>query len=135
MPTNTSPRIGKFPTTTVAWSDGSAFNGFALVGLIPATDGVTSYTEGDFGLMFPSERLPAFSIIPISNGLFNASLGLYYNADISPINTTYNLRYYDTTKRLIAGPSSPFTVSADPVVLPALTLTAPITGGTAPTPN
>lgn len=131
-----NPRVGKFPTTTLNWSNGVHFNGFALLALIPPTDGTVSYTEGDFGLIDPTEPLPQFAQIPISDGLFNSALGLYYNADISPPNTTYNLSYYDTTGRLIAGPSAAFSVSTAVIDnLPVLTLPVPSAGGTIPTPN
>lgn len=131
-----NPRVGKFPQTGINWSDGSAFNGFLLVSLVPPTGSGGTYTEGNFGLVYPAEQLPPFAVIPIQQGLLNSSLGLYFNADISPPNTTYIARWYDTTKRLISGPSSAFSVTADPIstlVIP--TLTAPSAGGTAPTPN
>lgn len=130
------PRIGKFPGTTLNWSNGVHFNGFALFALIPPTDGTVSYPEGDFGLIDPTETLPQFAQVPISDGLFNSALGLFYNADISPPNTTYNLSYYDTTGRLIAGPSASFSVTVDPIsTLPTLTLPVPSAGGTIPVPN
>ncbi len=133
----TPPRIAKFPQSpTIQWSDGTNFNGFCLIGYIPPTDGVTSYTQTDYGKQSPAEILPTFAVIPIVDGLYNASLGLFWNADISPPNSTYNARYYDTTKRLIAGPSVAFSVTSDPIsTIPAATLTVPIAGGTAPTPD
>lgn len=135
MPT-TSPRIAKFPSTTIQWSDATNFNGFILISLVPSTLSGTTYTEGDFGYISPTEVLPAFAVIPIQNGLINQSLGLYFSVDISPPNTTYIARFYDTTKRLISGPSVAFSVTADPIsTLTIPSLTTPSAGGTAPVPN
>lgn len=129
-----APRIAKFSTSTLTWSDGAAFNGFALIGLVMPTSGTdwSFATRGDF---VPGQRLPTFAMIPITNGLFNTSVGLYYNEDIKPQNTQYVLWYYDSTRRQIAGPSTKFTVTADPLTLPSLTLTAPSLGSTNPTPD
>ncbi len=135
MPT-TTPRIAKFPQTTISWTTGDTFNGFLLVSLVPATLSGTTYTEGDYGYVYPSEQLPPFAIIPIQAGLLNSSLGLYFNEDISPPNTTYIARWYDTTKRLISGPSAAFSVTTDPIsTLTIPTLTAPSAGGSPPVPN
>lgn len=132
----TTPRIGHFPTTQVTWSDGTLFNGFCLVAFVPSTNADGTYTEINFGHASPTEKFPQFAPIPIVEGLYNPSLGLYYNQDISPPGSTYIARYYDTTKRLIAGPSIAFSVASDPIsTLPAATLTVPTSGGTAPTPN
>lgn len=133
---NTSPRIAKFPSTTITWDNGSNFNGFILISLVPPILSAITYTEGDFGFISPTEKLPPFAVIPIQNGLINQGLGLYFSLDISPPNTTYIARWYDTTKRLISGPSSAFSVTTDPIstlTIPALT--APSAGGTAPVPN
>lgn len=131
-----TPRIGKFPTTTVIWSDGTLFNGFALISYVPATGGAGTYTETDFGRTSPAEQLPQFAMVPIIDGLYNTALGLYFNAEISPPGSTYIARIYDTTKRVIGGPTAPFTVTTDPInSIPSMTLTVPTSGGTAPTPN
>ena len=131
-----NPRIGLFPQVQLLWTDGMPFNGFVLVGLIPPILDSVTYTEGDYGLAFPTDPLPQFAIIPIINGYLNQSVGLYYNADISPPNTTYNARFYDTTKRLIAGPSPAFTVNSSPInSIPSPLLEVPSPGGTPPTPD
>lgn len=129
------PRSGKFPQTQITWSDGSIFNGFLLVSLVPPILSAISYTEGDFGLTYPTAQLPPFATIPIQNGQLNSNLGLFYNADISPPNTTYIARWYDTTKRLVSGPGSPFTVDSDPIALTIPSPTVPSSGGTPPVPN
>ncbi len=130
-----SPRVGHFPQTTIQWSSGDNFNGFCLIAFIPPLGGGGTYLETDLGLIDPSDKLPQFANCPIQNGLLNASLGLYFNADISPPNSTYTASFYDTTKRRIAGPGSPFTVTTDPFSLTIPTLVAPTTGGVAPSPD
>ena len=133
---NPTPKVAKFPQTEIFWSDGTKFNGFCLISLVPPIYNGITYTEADFGLMYPSETLPQFSMIPIQNGRLNSSLGLYFNADISPVGTSYISRWYDTTKRLIAGPSGAFIVAENPMTGLAIpNLPAPSTGGDAPTPN
>lgn len=128
--------MGKFPTTSVAWSDGTLFNGFALIGYIPSTGTGGTYTEIDYGHASPTEKLPQFAVIPVVEGVYNQSLGLYYSEDCSPPGMTYNLRMYDTTKRLITGPTAAFSVTTDPIsTIPSFTLTVPTSGGTAPTPD
>ncbi len=130
-----TPRVGKFPSTLIQWSDSTNFNGFILISFVPPISG-TTYTETDYGMISPTETLPQFAIIPIADGRINQSLGLFYNADISPPASTFIARWYDTTKRLISGPSSAFSVTTDPITtLTIPTLTAPSTGGTPPTPN
>jgi len=128
MPT---PRTGHFPQTPIKWSSGDLFNGFCLIAFVPSV----GYSETDLGLIDPTDRLPQFANVPIQNGLLNSSLGLYFNADISPPASTYTASFYDTTKKLIAGPGSPFTVTTDPISLTIPTLTVPTSGGTAPTPD
>ncbi len=134
---SSSARIGLFPQVQIFWDDAvTVFNGFALFGLIPPTLQSVSYEEGDFGLTYPSETLPQFAKVPIVNGYLNGSTGLYYNEDISPPNTTYNVRFYDTTKRLIVGPSDPFTVASNRInSIPAPVLETPSAGGDAPSPD
>lgn len=131
------PRTATFnQTTQVTWSDGSLFNGFALVGLVVPLDGTsTPYATVAMGDFYPQYRLPQFTVCPIINGVFNNSVGLYYNEDISPPNTQYAYWVYDVTGKRIAGPSALFSVSSSPVALPALTLTVPTVGSTPPTPD
>ncbi len=132
----TPPRVAKFPTTDVTWSDGTTkFNGFALIGFIPPIRSAVTYTENDFDNAMPAEALPNFAIIPIIQGQFNGSCGLFWTTDAAPPGLTYNISYYDTTGRLVSTVSSPFTVTADPISLPSQTLTIPTSGGVAPTPN
>ena len=130
------PRVGLFPQGRILWSDGKPFNGFALFGLIPPTADGISWLEGDLGLSFPTVTLPQFAKVPIVKGYLNSSCGLFYNEDISPPETTYNVRFYDTTKRLIDGPSAAFTVTTNPInSIPEPTLTTPNPGGTLPSPD
>lgn len=133
----TPPRIGKFPQAVKTWTDGNNFNGYALIAYIPSTGGAGTYTEIDYSISSSApEILPQFAIVPVIDGVYNPSVGLYFNADLQPPASTYTISFYDTTNRLISGPSAPFSVTADPIsTIPSATLTAPTSGGTAPTPN
>jgi len=134
MPT---PQTGKFSqSVTVQWTDGTNFNGFLLAGIVPPSDGVTAWTSVSMGDNYPAATLPVWARIPIVDGKFNASSGLFFNSDITPPGSKYVIYYYDSTGRRIAGPSASISVTSDPIdSLPAVTLTAPSTTGTAPTPN
>jgi len=131
---STPLRIGKFPQDRLLWDNGANFNGYAWISVIPG-DNECEYTTGQTGNSFPAETLPQFSVIPIVEGRYNSSLGLFYNADISPPGSTYIARFYDTTQCcLIAGPTDPFIVDSNPIdSIPAVTLPTPTEGGTAPT--
>jgi hypothetical protein len=74
-------------------------------------------------------------MIPIDQGRFNDSIGVYYNTDITPPNTTYIAYYYDANRNPIAGPSSPFSVTSDTFTPPALTLLTPADSAAAPVPD
>ena len=130
-----TPRVGKFPqTTTVAWSDGTKFTGFAYIGLIDPTYGTSDdATSTDWLMFYPQIKVPDRAIIPIVEGKYNNSLGLYYNADLTPPNSTYKMILYDSTKRAVTALSAAFSVTADPIsTLPAPTPTAPTAGSSFP---
>lgn len=134
-----SPRVGKL-TGTITWSDGSSFNGFAVVGLVLPTSSGTAWPELTLEPGSPRQRLPLWSTIPIINGAFNQQLGLWFNEDINPPNTKYIIYYYDTSLKTPAvgvpsGIGDAFTVTADPTTPPTYTLTAPIAGTAVPTPD
>ena len=124
-------------SVTISWSNGDAFSGFLLVGLVVPISG-TAWAELDLGGQAPGERLPLFTKVPVVNGKFDNTVGIIYNTSISPPNTKYACWYYDQSSyppRQIAGPSTLFTVTAATLTPRALTLTAPTAGTVAPTPD
>jgi len=136
VPSN--PRVGKFPQTAeITWSDDSLFTGILYVALVPPeyseNDDATSV---DYQAFYPGQKIPTRVGIPIVNGLFNNSLGLFYNEDLSPPNSRYACRLYDITGRAVTSMSSLFEVNSDPIdSLPSLSPTAPAVGDTIPQPN
>lgn len=131
-----APRIALCDgTVNITWSDGSAFNGFILVNLIPPTDGVTQWSEVDYGNLYPGLRLPIYQRIPIIDGQLNTSCGLYYNVDLVPPGSVYQAYFYDSTGRKIAGPSANFTVSSSPFQPTVPSLTVPTGPGSGTTPD
>lgn len=135
---STNPRSGKFDSSvTVSWSDGTLFTGYAYVGLIPPTYGVsddaTYLTIRNFGSS-PS-RVPDRIPVPIIEGKYNNTVALWYNADLVPPNSQYEMKLYDSTKRSVSSFSAPFTVSSDPFTPPVITPTAPTVGSNVPQPN
>ena len=74
-------------------------------------------------------------MVPVIGGTINSSAGLFYNVDLAPPGSAYIATYYDTTKRAVSTTSLVFTVSSTPVTLPALTIVAPTSFGSSPTPD
>lgn len=136
-----TPRKAKFSQTqSFTWSTGEAFSGAAIIGVvIPTTGGTaeTVYPEINYGDHSENYPLPKnFARVPIHNGRLTDALGLWYNADITPPNTQYVHYIIDSTNRVVAGPGTFFTVSSDPITLPTLTLTSPVTtNAVAPVPD
>lgn len=117
-------------TGTVSWSDGTPFNGFALIGFRE----LTSWTIFTLSHQGQRLRIPKWQKIAITDGAFEQKAELRYNADINPPGSQYVAFYYDSTKKAIGGASAYFTVSAGTVAIPQVTLTVPSAGG-APTPD
>lgn len=128
------PRIGKFSqSATVSWSDGTAFNGFLLVGIALPTLSGTAFTAALYGNSGVAPRLPQFVKVPISEGFYNSSCGLFYTSDITPPGTLfYSWLYTGGTSgvpaRMVSGPSSSFSVTSDTITPPTLTPTTPSAG-------
>lgn len=119
----------------VLWSDGSKFNGFVLIALALPKDGGFEYAQVVVSNDYPAQRLPQFQRIAIAEGLYDGNGRLIFTADMQPPNTRYCAYYYDSTGRLIAGPTALFAVTSSPVTLVAPTLTAPVTNTVAPSPE
>ncbi len=133
-----TPRVGKFPQDTeITWSDGSLFTGILYVALVPpeyAED--DDATSVDYLAFYPPQKIPTRVGIPIVEGQFNNSLGLFFNEDLAPPNSRYACRLYDITKRAVTSMSALFEVDNDPIdTLPSLNPTAPVVGDTIPQPN
>ncbi len=119
--------------TPVTWSNGANFTGILRVGIVVPSFGVDTDSEGVTVLnVTPTLNLPLNTIFPVTNGKIDQSTELLYNASISPPNSQYVCWFYDSVGRLIAGPSTQFSVTSTPVTLPVLTLTAPVVGSTIP---
>lgn len=136
-----TPRISKFSQTqNFTWSNGDLFNGAAIIALvIPTQDGTSAtvwpdanYGDTDILLTLPK----SFARVPINDGKLNDTLGLFYNADITPPNTQYVHYITDSNNKVVAGPGALFTASSGFITLPTLTINAPIsTGAVIPVPG
>ena len=138
MPAPSLPSVATLSqTASIAWSDGTLFNGFLLIGLVVPITG-TAWAELDLGGQSPGERIPLYTKVPVIEGQFSNEVGVIYNTSISPPNSKYACWYYDNSNypvRQIAGPSTLFTVTSATLTPPALTLTVPTAGTVAPTPD
>jgi hypothetical protein len=124
------------PAGTVTWASGENFSGFLVVGIVVPVDGsAVAWPEVNFGNSLPSTRLPLWFIIPIKDSVYVSGIGVFYTADISPPNTRYAAYYYDLAMKQVAGPSTLFQATAPTFTVPPLTLTAPVAGTVAPTPD
>lgn len=123
MPTN----IGK-PTNTLTWSDGSNFSGYVRIQIsLPS-----GYDQAFIISNIIEQMIPLDYIFPVNNGVIDNSIGVWYNSDISPFGTTYAWSAYDTTFKLISGPSASFTVSSSSFTLPSLTISTSTPAPTMP---
>jgi len=124
MATYQLPQVGS-PTGTISWSDGTAFNGYALIGLKGMSGGGTTWPT----IALKSGRtVPIWAECPILNGQFLDNCGVVYNSELVPPNTQYVAWYYDSNSVLVSTVSAAFTVSTSTFSIPALTLTAPSVG-------
>jgi hypothetical protein len=131
------PQIGKL-TGTITWSDGSNFNGFAVIGLVFPTSSGAAWPELSLEPNSFRQRIPQWSVIPIVDGAFNSSVGLFYNENIDPPNTKYAIYYYDSSNKVVGSPSAPadFFIISAPTTTPTMyTLTVPIAGTAIPNPE
>lgn len=140
MSTESSPRTAQLTSAAnIAWSNGSLFDGFALVGLAVPVDPDNSNAPWPQLMKgrgsFPFQRLPLWAKIPIIQGVFDSNSTLFFNADIDPPNTQYVAYFYDSANVRRGTSSGLFTVSADPTTVTIPTLTAPTAAGAPPTPE
>jgi hypothetical protein len=125
-------RIG-YPSASqsVAWSDGTAFNGYALVGFNGLIDGAgTAWPSISLGNRFAKRTIPVARMLPIIEGKFDQSSWLYFNADVTPPGSQYVAYFYDTNDKQVAGWSSAFRVTATGFTVPTPSLPAPSAGST-----
>lgn len=136
-----APRIAKFDTSaTIYYSDGTTlFNGFFLIGAALPTVSGTAFTSLYYGNSGVAPRISKWVKVPVSEGKFHTSVGLFYNADIVPPATVYYAWAYlggtsGGAARQLAGPSASFSVTSDVITVPSLTITIP-TAGAVPDPD
>lgn len=130
-------RIGKLGGT-INWSDGSPFNGYAVVGIVLPTVAAVPWVAATLENSLIRQVLPLWAGIPIEAGVFNTAAGLLYNADINPPNTKYAIYYFDQSLQQVGTPSGAgdfFTIAAATTIPPTYTLTVPTAGTTVPVPN
>jgi hypothetical protein len=123
---------------TILWSDSSLFNGFAVIGLILPTSSGVNWPELTIEPNDVKQRLPLWSTIPVKDGEFNQSLGLWFNTAINPPNSKYALWLYDLSGKRVLSPSGSgdfFTVTTNPHVITVTPPAVPSAGTTVPDPD
>ena len=120
-------------TADIAWSDGSKFNGYALVMIVLPELGTGNYPEAALAAEFPKINIPVRFQIPIRDGVYRVDTKLLFNTGIEPPATKYVAYFLDINDAVIAGPTSLFTVTADPHTLDSSTLTIPTAETDVPT--
>lgn len=128
-------RVGYPAPATVQWSDGTAFDGYALIGIKELIDGSSAvWPSISIGNTPVKRTLPKWIMLPIAEGSFLNTCAVPFNADLTPPQSNYVAWYYDVNDKQVAGPTTAFTVTATTFTVPLVTLTAP-TVGSNPTPN
>ena len=120
-------------TGTISYSDGTKFNGWMLVGLVPPLRGSTAYSS--FYKVYAQQRtkLPQWVSFQIKDGEFQSPAKLRFNTSISPPNTKYVSFFVDYEGNTLAT-GSLFTVTATPHAIVEPSFSLPTAGTTAPTP-
>jgi hypothetical protein len=124
-----TPRTATLSGTPV-WSNGNLFDGYVLLGIALPSGYSYACPIGSW----PNAQVPTFTKVPITAGVFNASVMAYYNADLEPPNCRYAAHWYDAQDTLVSGPSAIFDITASPHAITLPTLTAPSASITAATP-
>lgn len=130
-----SPRVGKL-TGLVSWPDGTPFNGYAECALIvPGINGAeTPWPRLTGPQGYPTQRLPLWTRIKITEGAFSQDTGLIYNDDIRPFSTRYVAFYYDSAGVQCGGPTPPFIIAGPQVEPNTVISVSPVFGEVIPTP-
>jgi hypothetical protein len=115
------------------------FDGYILLALALPENGDGQWPVAVAENIYPPQRLPLFTFIPVSQGVINQQTKVLYNDAINPPNSRYVAYWYDRNKRRVfpATGVSPsfFTISAGTYAISLPTLTVPTNTATVPTPE
>lgn len=137
MATTSAPRTSVVdPSVTLAWSDGTPFDGWIWVGVVPPTLSGTDFASVAVGNQNIYEQIPPIYYISVKAGVADPTVSVFYTSDLDPPGVQYVTLFYDRTGRKISATySAQFNVTASTFNPLPPTLTAPIAGSTPPTPN
>lgn len=124
--------VGHLSGGPFTWSDGTLFNGYAVINFAVPMNGATAWPTVSLAKQSPGINLPLSVRIPIVEGNPDMSVGVIYNSDITPPNTYYQAWLYEMNGVEVAGPTDAFTVSSDPFTLAFGTITIPSSGAVVP---
>lgn len=111
--------------STIAWSSGASFNGYALlVAALPAL-GSGSYPQASAASVWPKHRIPTHVQVPIEAGVYDADAKVMKTSAIEPPGVKYTAYFFDINDVLVATGDELFVVTADTHTLNPPTLTAP----------
>lgn len=125
------------PTLSVTWSDGTAINGYFVIGVVIPVQGAELFASVAYGNQLVLEKLPGVYVIPIVDGRADQTSKVFYTSDIDPPAVKYVCWLYDRNwKQLFAPTLTPintsFTVTT-PTFTPSYTApTVPTAGTTLP---
>lgn len=117
-------------TFTQLWSSGANFDGYMLIGVVVPS----GKPRCELGQYSGVVDVPIFTLIPITNGVFDQSTELIYTSDLTPPGAQYVAWLCDKTFQQIGTVSNAFTVTSTPWMPPTITATVP-SAGSSPTPN
>jgi hypothetical protein len=109
MPFN---RVQLVSTSPIKWSDGTLFNGYALLIMALPTQGNLQWTQVALRNSTPKLKCPQRVKIPIREGVYDTYTMLWSTDSLVPENVVYSVWFYDDTDQLIAIGSQLFAITA-----------------------
>lgn len=137
MATTSAPRTSVVdPSVALQWSDGTPFDGWIWVGVVPPTLGGTVFASMAIGNQHIYEQIPVVYYITVQAGIADPTVSVFWTSDLDPPGVQYVTLFYDRTgRKLSASYSAQFTVTGATFNPLPPTLTVPSAGSTPPTPN
>jgi hypothetical protein len=105
-------RVQLVSSSTITWSDGTPFNGYAILIMALPTQGGQQWTQVALRDCKPKRKCPQRVKVPIREGVYDPVTMLWSTDSLVPENVVYSAWYYDDTDQLIAIGSQLFSIVA-----------------------
>jgi hypothetical protein len=98
-------------TSTIAWSDGTPFNGYVVLIMALPTQGVQQWTQVALRNSLPKLKCPQRVKVPIREGVYDTYTMVWTTDSLVPESVVYSAWYYDDTDQLIAVGTQLFSIA------------------------